>query len=93
VWLSWAICAVSFPVILPVFLLLSFIVVAFEESGRYVEAAGVTVVVVLALVYVNVLPGLGEIRLAERWAAATRLIGQGLWAPPTSTPGGRLSKT
>jgi class 3 adenylate cyclase len=66
---SWAICAVSFPVLLPVFLLLSFVVVAFEESGRYVEAAAVTVIAVLVLVCVTGAPGSGEIRLAERWAA------------------------
>ena len=47
----------------------SFLVVAFEESDRYVEAAAVTVVAVLVLVYVMVLPGLGPIRLVERWAA------------------------
>ena len=43
--------------------------VAFEESDRYVEAAAVTVVAVLVLVYVMVLPGLGPSRLVERWAA------------------------
>ena len=54
---------------LPIYLLLSFVVVAFEESGRYVEAAAVTVVAVLVLVYVMVLPGLGRLRLVEQWAA------------------------
>jgi adenylate cyclase len=66
---SWAICAVSFPVLLPVFLLLSFVVVAFEESGRYVEAAAVTVVAVPVLIFLNTFPGLGGIRLIEQWAA------------------------
>lgn len=66
---SWAICAVSFPVLLPNYLALSFVVIAFEESGHYVEAAAVTAVAVLVLVYMMVLPGVGEIRLAERWAA------------------------
>jgi class 3 adenylate cyclase len=66
---SWAICAITFPLILPIYLASSFIVVAFEESGHYVEAAGVTVIAVLVLVYVTVLPGLGRHRLVEQWAA------------------------
>ena len=46
---SWAICAITFLVLLPIYLVPSFVVVAFEESGRYVEAAAVTVVAVLVL--------------------------------------------
>ena len=46
---SWAICAISFPMVLPVYLASSLIVVAFEESDHYVEAAAVTVVAVLVL--------------------------------------------
>jgi adenylate cyclase len=55
--------------VLPQYLALSFVVVAFEESGRYLEAASVAVVVVLVLVCAMALPGLGAIRLVERWAA------------------------
>ena len=66
---SWAVCAITFPVMLQIYLLLSFLVVAFEESGRYVEAAAVTVVAVLVLVYVSVLPGRRPFRPAEQWAA------------------------
>src|SRR3954452_22640372 len=66
---SWAVYAVTFPVVLPFYLLLSFVVVAFEGSGRYVEAAAVTVVAALVLTYVDVLPGLSSARLFERWAA------------------------
>jgi adenylate cyclase len=66
---SWALCAVTFPVLLPIYLLTSFVVVAFEESGHYVEAAAVTVVAVPVLLYVMVLPGLGHSRLTEQWAA------------------------
>jgi class 3 adenylate cyclase len=47
----------------------SFFVVAFEKSDRYVEAAAVTVVAVPVLLTVMILPGVGGIRLAERWAA------------------------
>ena len=66
---SWAICAITFAVSLPIYLMLSFVVVAFEKSDHYVEAAAVTVVAVLVLVYVVVLPGLGRLRLVEQWAA------------------------
>jgi adenylate cyclase len=66
---SWALCAVAFAVFLPSYLMLSFIVVAFEKSDRYVEAAAVTVVALPLLVYVYFLPGLGRLHLAEQWAA------------------------
>jgi class 3 adenylate cyclase len=58
-----------FAIFLPAFLMLSFIVVAFEKSDGYAEAAAITVVAVPVLVYAYVLPGLGPLRLAERWAA------------------------
>ena len=66
---SWAIYAGTVAVLMPVYLVLSFVVVAFESSGQYVESAFVTVVAVLVLAYVMILPGLGESRLYERWAA------------------------
>jgi adenylate cyclase len=66
---SWAMYALGFAVTLPAYLLGSFVVVAFERSGHYVEAAVVAFVAVLVLVYVVILPGLGRIRLVERSAA------------------------
>jgi class 3 adenylate cyclase len=66
---TWAICAFVFPVVLPFYLLMSFVIVAFEGSDRYVEAATVTVVATLVLAFVDVLPGLGSARLVEQWAA------------------------
>jgi adenylate cyclase len=66
---SWAIYAVSVFELLSVYLVLSFLIVAFERSDRYVEAAAVTVGTVLVMVYVTNLPGLGGSRLVERWAA------------------------
>jgi len=48
---------------------MSFIVVAFEESGHYVEVAAVTAVAVPVLAYVIILPGLGRIRVADQRAA------------------------
>lgn len=58
---------------LPIYLLWSFLIVAVEESGRYLNAAAITVVVVLALGYVNILPGAGRGRLIDRWAAGHEL--------------------
>lgn len=66
---SWALCAVMYPLSLPVFLLWSFIVVAFERSGRYGEAAVFTVVAVLVRAYILVLPGMKGMRPIEQWAA------------------------
>ncbi|MDT5014117.1 MAG: adenylate cyclase, partial [Mycobacterium sp.] len=66
---SWAICAIAFLPLLQTYLASSFLVVAFEDSDRYIEVTGVTAVAVLVLVYVLILPGLGEKRLVEQWAA------------------------
>jgi adenylate cyclase len=66
---SWAMFAIGVPLVLQVYLLFSIVVLAFEESDHYVEAAAVTVVAVLVEQYVIVLPGLGRIRVVERWAA------------------------
>ncbi|MFZ1164063.1 adenylate/guanylate cyclase domain-containing protein [Mycobacterium sp.] len=66
---SWAIYAVTFPVYLPIYLVPSLVVVASEKSDLYAEAAAVTVLAVLVLAYVMSLPGLGSIRVVERWAA------------------------
>jgi adenylate cyclase len=54
---------------LPVWLGSTFLVVASEGSDRYVDAAAVTVVGVLVLVYVAILAGVGPSRLVEQWAA------------------------
>ncbi len=66
---SWAIFVISIPFLLQIFLAGAFVVVAFEKSGRYVEAAAVTVVAVPLLVYVVALPGMGQQRLVEQWVA------------------------
>jgi adenylate cyclase len=66
---SWAFWVVAFFVLLPHYLVLSFVVVAFEGSGGYVQAAGVTVVAMLVLAWVVILPGLGPLHLVEQWAA------------------------
>jgi class 3 adenylate cyclase len=48
---------------------LSFIVVAAEDSHRYVEVAVVTIIGVLLLSYAIILPGSRTFRRSQRWAA------------------------
>ncbi len=66
---SWAVWIVTFASGLPVYLLWSWSVVAFEKSTRYVEASLVATVAVLGLAFVLILPGNRLLRGAERWAA------------------------
>ena len=65
---SWAVFGIASLLVLQIYLVSSFVVVAYEESGHYVWAAAITVVAVLVGVYLLVLPGL-RWSLAERWAA------------------------
>jgi len=67
---SWAIFVISTLMLLPIWLVSSMIITAYEHSNHYVETAAVTVVAVPVLVYATVLPGLGRLRSVERWAAA-----------------------
>ena len=66
---SWAVCAIGIPLTLPVYLSLSLLIVAVQGTGRYAEAASVTVVAVPVVWCMVVLPGAGRARLVERWAA------------------------
>jgi adenylate cyclase len=66
---SWVCFAFTFAALLPVYLIGSLVVVAYEKSDRYVEVAAFTVAAVLVLAYVIVLPGVGGLRTAQRWAA------------------------
>ena len=66
---SWAVFAITSLAVLPVWLGSAFLVVAFEESDRYVEAAAVTVPVVVVMAYMAVLPGVGPSRRVDQWAA------------------------
>ena len=65
----WALCVAAIPVMLAVYLPLSFLVVTFEDSGRYLEAAVVTVAAIPVLGCIVILPGHHRIRLVQRWAA------------------------
>ena len=62
-------CAIDFVLVLPSYVVVSFIVVAFEDSDRYAEAAAVTIVVVLAQCYLFLPPGRRRFGLVEQWAA------------------------
>jgi adenylate cyclase len=70
---SWAMCALIYPPGLFIYLSYSLIIVAFEGSGRYVEAAVVTAVAMLVRVYLLVLPGSKKLRLIEKWAAGQEI--------------------
>jgi adenylate cyclase len=63
------ICAIFLALMLPIYLFISVVIVAFEGSDHYVEAILATVVAAPVLVYLSILPGLGRVRLAEQWAA------------------------
>ena len=65
----WALCVAAIPVMLAVYLPLSFLVIAFEESGRYLEAAAITAAAIPVLGCITVLPSRRSIRPFQRWAA------------------------
>ena len=66
---SWALLIGAFASTLPVFLIWSWTVVAFERSSHYVEASCLAVAVTLVMALVSVFPGRGRMRLAQQWAA------------------------
>src|SRR5689334_16368712 len=70
---SWAICAVVFVGMLPIYLLLAFLVVAMQKSTHFVEAAVVTGVAVVLNTYVVVLPGSRLFHPAQQWAAGREI--------------------
>ena len=70
---SWAICALIYPPGLFIYLSYSLIIVAFEGSGRFIDATIVTAVAILVRVYLLVLPGSKELRLIEKWAAGQEI--------------------
>ena len=66
---SWPVGAILFLMGLSISLILSFCVVALEESSHYAEAAAVTVVGALVCFCVGVFPGRRLFRLVEQWRA------------------------
>lgn len=67
---SWVVYGVACGIGVAVFLLSAFAIVAFEESNRYVEAVVIVIIAVPVMTFVNILPGVGGIRVVERWAAS-----------------------
>jgi len=65
--------AIGLPLLLLILGFASFVVVAIERSDHYVEAAAVTVVAVVVLLYVQILPGIGTLRMAEQWATGVNV--------------------
>jgi len=70
---SWAICALVYPPGLFVYLSFTVIIVAFEGSGRYIDAAVITAGAMLVRVYLWVLPGSKGVRPFERWRAGQQI--------------------
>jgi adenylate cyclase len=66
---SWAMCAITYLASAPIYLLPSVLVVAFEGSRHYLEAIALTILTLPVVVVVAALPGMGQSRLIERWAA------------------------
>jgi adenylate cyclase len=62
--------------------ILSFVVVAFERSGHYVEAAAVTVVATLVMCCLFLPPGHRRLRLVEHWAAGEEVVMARIWVLP-----------
>lgn len=101
----WVVWAIVFFLTLPAYFLWSFLIVAVERSGHYLEAAAVTMVVLLVWCCANALAGRRQFRPAELWAAghqvdrasaleatytyARRWVPRMLWAGPV--PYGVLS--
>jgi class 3 adenylate cyclase len=56
-------------VTVPLYLVPTFVVVAYEKSSHYVEAVAFTVVTVVVWVYLLILPGMGWSHFVQRWAA------------------------
>jgi adenylate cyclase len=72
-WALWVfVCLVS----LPVFVIWSVIIVAFERSSHFGEAAAVAAVAVLVRAYLLTLPGSRGMRLVEQWAAGKKVDSQ-----------------
>ncbi|MGH3968053.1 MAG: adenylate/guanylate cyclase domain-containing protein, partial [Mycobacterium sp.] len=66
---SWMMYGAAVLVPVPIYLLLSFLIVAFENSGHYLAAAAATGVAMPVFAYGLILPGRGAWRVVQRWAA------------------------
>lgn len=66
---SWAWLVIAYVAVLPVYLFLSFAVVASEGSTRYLHAAMAAAIAVLMVAYAVILPGRGVWKSVQQWAA------------------------
>ena len=70
---SWAICTLVYPAGMSCYLAFPLIIVAFQRSDRYGDAAIIASVAMLVRVYLMVLPGSKPLRLIEKWAAGRQV--------------------
>lgn len=70
---SWAVFVLSYLVSLPVWAVVPLLMVEYEDSDRFLPAAGIAVVTLLAVMFVVARPGSNTWRLVERWAAGERI--------------------
>jgi class 3 adenylate cyclase len=70
---SWAVVALTYVLVLPVWGLSAFIVVVYAESDRFLLAAAIVAVAEFAALYLGALPGSRMWRQMERWAAGDQI--------------------
>ena len=66
---SWVVFAVSALVIMPMWVVTALIIVQFEKSDRFLDAAAVAAALEVASMYLLTQPGSATWRAIERWAA------------------------
>jgi adenylate cyclase len=69
----WALYVLTFPIAMSVYSLLTFLIVAYEKSDRYLAVAAVTAGAVVLLEYGMGLPGHRPMRLVQRWAGGAEV--------------------
>ena len=69
----WAIYAISLALSMPIYFVWSFLIVAVQDSSRYLEATAVTIVVGPVLNFMVTRSGSAARRLVERWIAGEEI--------------------
>jgi adenylate cyclase len=90
---SWAISVVISVASAPIYLLPLALIVGFERSNHYVEVAALTIVTLPVVAWVAVLPGVGQARVVERWAAGGHIDSASALAAPHTWNRGALVRT
>ncbi len=70
---SWAVFALSYVVLLPIWVVPPLLIVEYEESDHLLVAATIAALTALAVLYVGARPGFTVWRLMERWAAGDQI--------------------